>query len=111
MMLKQYFSTTGLLVGTLFFALSMTPSLLPRTNVVQGIISGLALVSGYGVGVFGVWLWNYFELPKPDPKPQKIMQLIVAGISLITAIIFLWRASDWQNSLRALVGMEPGPGV
>ena len=35
-----------------FFAASVTPSLLPREFIVQGIESGFALAIGYGVGVF-----------------------------------------------------------
>lgn len=111
MFLKRYFSTTGLLLGTLFFALSMSPTLLPRTNVIQGLISGLAMASGYGVGVFGIWLWSYLQLPKPKAYYQRKMQQIAAGIFLLTAVIFLWRASGWQNSLRELMGIEQGPGV
>lgn len=111
MFLKRYFSTTGLLLGTLFFALSMSPTLLPRTNVIQGLISGLAMASGYGIGVFGIWFYSYLQLPKPDGVYQKRMQQIAAGLFLITAVIFLWRASGWQNSLRELMGLEQGPGV
>ena len=46
------FSAGGLLVGTLFFAASLTPSLIPRTYLTQGVLSGCALAAGYGVGVF-----------------------------------------------------------
>ncbi len=110
-LLKQYFSTTGLLVGTLFLALSMSPSLLPRTDIIQGVISGLALASGYGVGVLAAWLWSYFELPKPKERIQKNMQLTAAGLCLLFMAISLWQASGWQNSLRALMEMEESYGV
>ncbi|MCC5907159.1 MAG: alpha/beta-hydrolase family protein [Balneolaceae bacterium] len=111
MQLDRYFSTTGLLVGTLFFALSMSPTLLPRSEIVQGVISGLALVSGYGVGVLWVWLWSYFELPKPRSKNQAIMQIIAGVIFLLIAVIFLWKASGWQNSVRVLMGLEENATV
>jgi uncharacterized membrane protein len=110
-LLKQYFSTSGLLVGTLFLALSMSPTLLPRTDIVQGVISGLALASGYGVGVLGAWLWSYFELPKPRERIQKNLQLTAAGFCLLFMVISLWQASGWQNSLRALMEMEESYGV
>ncbi len=111
MQLIRYFSTTGLLVGTLFFALSMTPTLLPRSEITQGVISGLAMASGYGVGVLWVWLWSYFELPKPKSKNQNIMQMIAGGFFLLIAVIFLWQASGWQNSVRELMGLEESATV
>lgn len=40
------FSFIGLVVATLFFAVSLTPSLLPRHYPVQGILSGFALAAG-----------------------------------------------------------------
>jgi uncharacterized membrane protein len=105
-MLKRYFSTTGLLAGTFFFALSMTPSLIPRPDTLQGIISGLALASGYGLGVFAVWLWKYFELPIPEHKNQNRLQIVAGSFFLLITAISLWRATIWQNSLRQLMGME-----
>ncbi len=106
MILKRYFSTTGLLFGIFFFALSMTPSLLPRTDLFQGLISGLSLSAGYAIGVLVIWFWNYFQLPKLKEKSQTIVQLIVAIAGLFTSIFFLWKASDWQNSLHVLMEME-----
>ena len=55
-------SAGGLLLGTLFFAASLTPTLLPRTFLTQGLLSGCSLAVGYGIGVFGAWLWAYMEL-------------------------------------------------
>jgi uncharacterized membrane protein len=57
------FSTAGLLLGALFFAFSLTPSLLPRTYLTQDVLAGCSLAAGYFVGVFGYWLWSYTELP------------------------------------------------
>ncbi|MCC5941903.1 MAG: alpha/beta-hydrolase family protein [Balneolaceae bacterium] len=111
MILKRYFSATGLLVGTFFFALSMTPSLLPRTDLFQGLVSGFSLAAGYGIGVLGPWLWTYFELPKPSKKNQSRLQIIAAIICIVTGIVFLWSASDWQNSIRSLMGMDELAGV
>lgn len=103
---KEYFSATGLLGGTLFFAISLTPTLLPRTSVVQGVLSGLAMASGYGVGVFFVWFWNYFELAKPRPRVQQRAQLAAAGLFLFTAALSLWKSNGWQNEVRELMHIE-----
>ncbi|REL38396.1 hypothetical protein DYD21_00105 [Rhodohalobacter sp. SW132] len=106
MIFKRYFSTSGLLVGTFFFALSMTPSLLPRTDFYQGLVSGLSMAAGYGIGVLFIWLYTYFQMPQPKQKTQKKLQITAAVISILTAVIFLWRANGWQNSIRELMQME-----
>ena len=96
----------GLIVGTLFFAISLTPTLLPRTDLVQGIISGLSLAAGYGIGVLGHALWRYLELPAFSASVRRIVQWVATSLCILLAALFLWRASDWQNGVRALMEME-----
>lgn len=107
----QSLSPAGLLVGTLFFAFSLTPSLLPRSALMQGLVSGLSLAAGYAVGVFGQTLWRYLEMPAP---PRRIERWIVTGCGaacVFTAAVFLWKASGWQDSIRALMDMQPVEGI
>ncbi|MDW6025952.1 alpha/beta-hydrolase family protein [Mesorhizobium sp. BAC0120] len=101
------FSTAGLLLATLFFAASLTPSLLPRTYLTQGILSGCSLTAGYGLGVFGQWLWTYMELPKPGGSVLRVVKLVLAAICTFVAVAFLWQAAHWQNSIRILMGLDP----
>src|SRR5690348_12367078 len=101
------FSTCGLLVGTLFFAASLTPTLLPRSFLTQGVVSGCSLAAGYGIGVFGRWLWGYMELPQPKGSFLRVAKLAAATICAAVAITFLWRAAGWQNSIRELMELEP----
>ncbi len=44
----------GIAFGALFFCLSLTPSLLPRDWLFQGLIGGVNAAIGYGIGVFGL---------------------------------------------------------
>lgn len=99
-------STSGLLAGTLLFGLSLAPSLVPRPFALQGLVSGLSFTAGYACGALGRWLWDYLELPYPRERVGRWIWGISLGICLIVAAIFLWRAGQWQNSLRALMGME-----
>ena len=101
------FSTTGLLLATLFFAASLTPSLLPRTYLTQGVLSGCSLAAGYGLGVFGHWLWDYLELPNPSGRTLRAVKLFCATACGLVAILFLWRAAQWQNSIRTPMGLAP----
>lgn len=101
------FSAAGLPIGTLFFAASLTPTLLPRTFVTQGVLSGCSLASGYGIGVFGRWLADYLELPGPGERTLRVIKLVAAAACAVIAVAFLWPASEWQNSIRDLMGLEP----
>ena len=95
------------MLGTLFFAASLTPSLLPRTFLTQGVLSGCSLAAGYGIGVFGAWLWTYTEFIQPDGRFLRVAKLAAATGCAIVAIISLWRAAGWQNSIRELMDLEP----
>lgn len=107
----RQFCTTGLLLGTLFFAFSLTPSLIPRPSVIQGIISGFSFASGYALGVMARWLWNYLELPIPSRRLDRMARIGAAVVCALFAIGFLWHASEWQNTVRELMEMEAAGGV
>lgn len=109
--LLRQFSATGLLVGTLFFAFSLTPSLLPRPMYSQGIVSGLSLAAGYALGYAGHWLWYYLHLPKPSLRLALSIKLTAAVVCAVIAAAFLWQASEWQNSIRELMDMEEVSGI
>ena len=104
--LTRRFPASSLVLGTLFLAISLTPSLLPRSVLFQGLVSGFSLALGYTLGRFGNWLWSYLELPVPSARVRRVATLAAAAICLVVAATFLSRATDWQNSVRATMGME-----
>ncbi len=101
------FSRTGLVVAALFFAVSLLPSLLPRAPYVQGIVSGVTLMIGYGLGAGGQAVWDYLEIPKLRGRARAIvLGLLVALIAWMT-VNAIWKQVGWQNDIRELFGMEP----
>ena len=100
-------SAGGWLFGLLFAALSLTPSLIPRNVLVQGILSGCAFAAGYGIGVFLEWLWNFLELRWPNRRIARWTGRACAGACLVLTIAFLWFWTGWQNSIRAGMGEAP----
>ena len=52
--------------GALFFCLSLTPSLLPRDWLFQGLIGGLNAAIGYGIGVFAGRMLRRFVITAPQ---------------------------------------------
>lgn len=100
-------SGIGLLLGTLFFAAALTPTLVPRTYLTQGVLAGACFALGYGIGVFWRWLWAYLELPEPGEKLRFHANTVIAVLCALVALYFLWNTAAWQNSIRQLMQMEP----
>lgn len=100
------FSVVGLLVGLVFFCASLTPSLLPRIPLVQGVLSGLVFAVGYGVGKLLHWLWLFLEIREVRGKTARIVGTVLVVLAIGTAIGMLARMSVWQNSIRDLMGMS-----
>jgi uncharacterized membrane protein len=100
-------SGIGILLGSVFFAASLTPSLIPRNYLTQGALAGGCFAIGYGAGVLWRWLWHYLELPKPSERIRSITNVCVAAACAVLVVTFLWRAAGWQNSIRAVMGIEP----
>ncbi len=105
--LWQSLSPAGLLIGTLLFAASLTPTLIPRNYLTQGVLSGCCFAAGYGIGVFGRWLWDYMQLPAPKARLLLATKLIAGVACAFVAAIFLWRAAEWQNSIREVMQLDP----
>jgi len=108
---RHSLSGIGLALGTLLFAAALTPSLVPRTYVMQGILCGVAFGSGYGFGVFWRWIWHYLEMPEPYDRLRSRVNLIVGLICLAVAIVALYLSAGWQNSVRSAMSMEPVPSA
>jgi len=104
---RRSLSTTGLLVGTLLFATSLSPSLVPRPFLMQAVLAGMAFSAGYAVGVFLHWLWQFMELPQFKGRVLWVGKLLAWTFCLAMAIGFLFRASAWQNSVRTLMELPP----
>ncbi|MBV1927426.1 MAG: alpha/beta-hydrolase family protein [Rhodobacteraceae bacterium] len=105
MLFFRSFSVVGLLIGLVFFSASLTPSLLPRIPLVQGVLSGLVFAVGYGVGKLAHWLWLFLEIREFQGKTARIIGIILVLLATGTAIATLARMSVWQNSIRDLMGM------
>ena len=100
-------SGTGVVVGGFFFAISLLPSLLPRAPYVQGVVSGITLMIGYGLGAGGKAVWDYLGIPKLKGRARTIvLGLLVAFVAWLT-IAAVWQQVGWQNNTRELFGMEP----
>ncbi|ULE35677.1 alpha/beta hydrolase [Mycobacterium sp. IDR2000157661] len=103
----------GVAFAALFFCLSLTPSLLPRDWLFQGLIGGLDAAIGYGIGVFVAKLLKRFVLRNRSwwPPSRRVLWavkcVIVAG-SVTASVLMVIPGAAWQRQVSALMGIE-GP--
>ncbi|WP_181698710.1 alpha/beta hydrolase [Nocardia sp. GTS18] len=101
----------GLVVATLFFALSVTPSLVPRDWLFQGLISGINAAVGYGLGCLLEWglrRWARPRIPLAGP-PDRVRYAIKAVVLVVCAVAaagMLVQSARWQREITSLMGME-----
>lgn len=100
-------TATGVVFGTVLFAASLTPSLLPRSYGMQGVLCGVSFSIGYLIGSSLQSLWSYLELPAPKYDNRRGIRFVLALICLIVIVAFLWQTAQWQNSIRSLMQLAP----
>jgi uncharacterized membrane protein len=105
--LTRSLSTVGLVVGTLFFAASLTPSLLPRDFLLQGLLSGSSFAAGYLFGIAADLLWRYLQLPVASAQARIVLMTVALVASALVIVLSLRQASVWQDSIRLLMELEP----
>lgn len=99
-------STAGLLVATVFFGLSMTPSMVPRAPDFQGALAGTMAAIGYLLW----WLATQLALWLGFAIPQRTPQAVRAGLVILTVGIgaaFLWQSAGWQATIHAAWDLPP----
>ncbi|MEV6494855.1 alpha/beta-hydrolase N-terminal domain-containing protein, partial [Actinoplanes sp. NPDC051633] len=98
-------SLAGCAFAIAFFCLSLTPSLLPRPVLLQGVVSGLTALLGYATGAALGALVRRFQR-RAHPRAARVgwWTLFVAGP--LVSLLFLALGTRWQQELRARVGME-----
>ena len=108
----------GLLLGAVFFVLALTPSLLPRDLLVQGIACGLCAGTGYLLGVWLSWNWRTWirtavralwassgrSLPAWWPLWKRRVEIALSLVVILLLNGILLGAVHWQQEVAALTG-------
>lgn len=101
----RHYTFFGTAVGLVFIWFSLTPSLLPRGPLFQGLVSGGAGAIGYGLGVFGVWLVRYMRSADTSPKAPKWAWLALVVVGIIGQILMIIYFHVWQDEVRDFMGV------
>jgi uncharacterized membrane protein len=84
--------------------LSFTPSLLPRSGIIQGIVWGITAAIGYGLGVIGAWIWRAFADREPR-RPRRRSWLVFFISAAVLTVVFFGLGQYWQYLIRKLMGV------
>ena len=104
---RARFSLAGLSTALVMLWLSVTPSLLPRDALFQGLISAISAATGYLLGVFLSWLVRYLiSRDSPWPDPRRTHWLALIAVALAGTPIMLFWFSHSQDEIRDLMGMS-----
>src|SRR6266511_3402538 len=100
-------SFPGLVLGIGLLCMSLTPSLLPRTWLIQGMVSGLSMSTGYGIGTAIGWPVRRLARVTPGPRVRRVAWWVLAALTLPSVGILLYQGSRWQRDLYRLMGDRP----
>lgn len=107
---RRQLSFVGMLTATVFLFLSMSPSLLPRGPMFQGIVSGASAALGYMLGVFASWLFWFMLSKERRPRSERVRPWWWwAPLGLVAVIgtgVMLYQFQNWQNEVRDIVHVE-----
>lgn len=97
-------------MALVFFAASMTPSLLPRAWFLQGLATGISVATGYGVGVLVAWIVKACGIsPSWSASTRRRGWWLLAATAVVVIPTFLVLGSWWQQIIRDLVGVPRAP--
>ncbi len=102
---QRRYTFTGTAVGMLFLWLSLTPSLLPRGPLFQGIVSGAAGAIGYALGVFLVWLVRFMQSRSSSPPAPRWAWLVLLALGALGVVLGVVYFRYWQDHVRDLMGV------
>ncbi|WP_312127917.1 alpha/beta hydrolase [Brevundimonas sp.] len=100
-------SVLGIVLGSICFFTSLTPSLVPRSGLLQGVLAGCCFAAGYGVGVGVKFIWTWLGLPRLDRTKRNMAIKIAIGTAVAFIVAGLVMAAHWQQDVHTAMGLPP----
>lgn len=105
---RRTFGSVGLVFALVFFAWSMTPSLLPRPWYLQGVATGLCTATGYLLGSAVARLTRRLGFrPGWSVAARRRGDAALAATAAVWVPAALVLGAHWQDQVRELVGVRP----
>ncbi|MGW0734702.1 alpha/beta hydrolase [Streptomyces sp. NPDC002851] len=106
-LIRRWPDLTATCVATLFFWLSLTPSLVPRPWLLQGVIGGITAAIGYAVGSLLSSLFRALVRRRPSEKARVRCWQVYWVLSPVMAVWLISESAQMQRQLRALQSLPP----
>jgi uncharacterized membrane protein len=84
----------------------LTPSLLPRGWLLQGLIAGITAAIGYGLGTIVAWFVCELTGRRPSPLVRRRAWQLLAVLGTVLGLVLLWAGHRWQAEIHRLMGLE-----
>ena len=101
------YTWSGSLGAVLFGCSALTPSLLPRGWLLQGIVAGITAAIGYGVGVTVAWFVAELTQGRLSPGFRRRAWQVLAVVGTLLCLVMLWFGARWQRDIHELMGLTP----
>ncbi|GIF10209.1 alpha/beta hydrolase [Actinoplanes teichomyceticus] len=103
--MRAALSLTGAGLAAAFYCLAFTPSLLPRTGILQGVVAGITAAMGYALGTaIGALIRIGVRF---SPRAVRIWWRVLGVLLPPMIATCLWLGTRWQRELRLRLGMTP----
>jgi uncharacterized membrane protein len=100
----------GLCGALAFFCVALTPSLLPRGPLTQGVLCGAAAAFGYGIGSALSAGTRKLLRREPSRRAKRVAWWVLLAATVVLVPTFLGLGLRWQNEVRRLVEEPPLEG-
>jgi uncharacterized membrane protein len=100
----------GCVLATVFYCLSLTPSLLPRPWWLQGVAAGVTAVVGYAIGTVLESAIRFLARRagrRLGPHQRRLLSLAVAAAAVIAVVFTTAWSVRWQGDVRRAMSMDP----
>jgi uncharacterized membrane protein len=104
------YTWSGTLGALIFGCSALTPSLLPRGWVLQGLIAGVTAAIGYGVGVTVAWFVAELTDSRMSAGFRRRAWQVLAVVGTLLCLVMLWLGAGWQGHIHELMGQDAPAG-